>query len=114
MAEHDIGPNRVSDHSLLGAAPEGEVVTVRVDGEELQGIAGEPIAATLLAHGIRTFRTMPGSDAPRGLFTGVGRSADELMTVDGELSVQVTVTPLRAGMEIATQRGLGQWREVAG
>lgn len=111
MSEQDIGANRVLDHPLLGAAPEGEVVTVTVDGRALQGIAGEPIAATLLAHGIRTFRTMPGSGAPRGLFSGVGRSADELMTVDGELSVQVTVTPLRKGMEIETQHGLGQWRE---
>lgn len=111
MSRHDIGPNRISDHPLLGAMPEGEVVTVRVDGREMKGIAGEPVAAMLLAHGIRVFRTMPGSNAPRGLFTGVGRSADELMTVDGELNVQVTVTPLRDGMEITTQHGLGQWRE---
>lgn len=111
MSEAALGSRRVADHPILGRAPDREVVTVTVDGREIAGYAGEPIAATLLAHGIRIFRTMPESDEPRGMFTGIGRSSDELMTVDGELNVPVTTTPLRASMVIETQRGLGQWRE---
>lgn len=111
MAGTETGRRRIEEHPVLGSAPEREVVTVTVDGRKIAGFDSEPIAATLLAHGIRMFRAMPQSDEPRGLFTGIGRSSDELMIVDGELNVPVTTTPLRAGMIIETQRGLGQWRE---
>ena len=111
MSENNLGPNRITDHPVLGPMPEAGIVTVTVDGEEIQGLAGEPIAATLLAHGIKTFRTMPETYAPRGLFTGTGRTSEELMTVNGELNVMVSTTPLEAGMIIETQRGLGSWQE---
>ncbi len=93
MSESNAGANRITDHPVLGPELEREIVTVTFDGREIQGYAGEPIAATLLAHGIRTFRTMPESDQPRGYFTGVGRSADELLMVDGELSVPAAASP---------------------
>lgn len=110
MAGQSVGDNRINEHPVLGSAPEREVVTATMDGQEIQGYAGEPIAATLLAHGIRSFRTMPESGQPRGLFSGVGRSADELMMVDGEVSVPATTTPIQEGMRIETQHGLGEWR----
>lgn len=104
-----LGARRLSDHPLLGAAPVGATARVTVDGRELIALAGEPLAASLLAHGIVGMRTMPGSDAPRGLFCGVGRCSDCLMTVDGELNVRICVTPARDGMRVETQRGLGAW-----
>jgi predicted molibdopterin-dependent oxidoreductase YjgC len=82
---------------------------VTVDGQPLCGVAGEPLAALLLAHGIGVMRQMPASGAPRGLFCGVGRCADCLMTVDGELNVRVCVTAARDGMQVHTQHGLGAW-----
>lgn len=109
MQSSDIGSNRIEDHPVLGPAPAGEVVTVTVDGREIQGIAGEPVAATLLAHGIRTFRTMPETGEPRGLFSGVGRSPDGMMIIDGAPNSSASQTPLRAGMIIETQHGLGKW-----
>lgn len=108
MNQNDIGSYRIADHPVFGRAPKGEIVAVTVDGREMQGIVGEPIAAMLLAHGIRTFRTQPETGTPRGLFSGVGRSGDELMVVNDEPNVMVTTTPLEAGMTIETQQGLGE------
>jgi predicted molibdopterin-dependent oxidoreductase YjgC len=104
-------PNRIVDHPYLGRAPRVADVTISVDGRPLQALEGEPIAAALLAHGIVTARTMPGSGRPRGLFCGVGRCPDCAMTVDGVLNVRTCVTPVRAGMVIATQQGHGSWEE---
>jgi hypothetical protein len=63
--------------------------------------------AALLAAGIRVCRTMPHGDEARGGYCLVGRCADCLMEVDGELNVLTCVTPLRDGMRVAIQRGLG-------
>lgn len=111
MAEDKTGANRIKRHPLLGDAPAGETTRVIVDGNEFYGIIGEPIAMTLLANGILTSRTMPHSGAHRGYFCGVGRCPDCAMTVDGELNVMTCTTPLRPGMVVRTQQGLGSWQE---
>jgi hypothetical protein len=108
----DLGPDRLDDHPVLGRQALGAVVRVTVDGRALAGYAGEPLAALLLAHGIRSLHTLPDSATPRGLFCGVGRCSDCLMTVDGELNVRACVTPLRAGMVVETQHGLGAWKDA--
>jgi predicted molibdopterin-dependent oxidoreductase YjgC len=105
------GSLRLAAHPVLGTMRNTASVPVTIDGRELSGIDGEPLAALLLAHGVRTLHSTPGSDAPRGLFCGVGRCSDCLMTVDGELNVRACLTPVRAGMRVETQRGLGVWQE---
>jgi predicted molibdopterin-dependent oxidoreductase YjgC len=104
-----LGSRRLANHPVLGVAPQPPVARVVVDGRERRGLAGEPLAALLLAHGVGVMRSMPESGAPRGLFCGVGRCSDCLMTVDGEPNVRVCVTPVVDGMRVQTQRGLGAW-----
>lgn len=114
VASQAQGENRIVDHPILGAAPEREVVTLTFDGQEIAAYAGEPVAAALLAHGIRAFRTMPENGEPRGLFSGVGRSADELLMANDEVNVPAAITAVQPGMRIETQRGLGEWRATQG
>ena len=49
---------------------------------------------------------------PRGIFCGIGRCTDCVMTVDGQPNVRTCVTPVRAGMKVETQQGLGKWGEA--
>lgn len=100
---------RVFSHPVLGKLPEARPVTFRLDGREITGREGDTIAAALLAAGIRVCRTMPGSNAPRGPFCAVGRCTDCLMTVEGELNVRTCITPVRDGLRVETQQGLGRW-----
>ena len=104
---------RVRSHPILGPLPATKTVRVTFDGQTLAARAGEPIAAALLAAGVRVFRTMPGAGEARGGYCMVGRCADCLMTVDGELNVRACITPVRDGMRIATQHGLGDWAAAA-
>jgi 2Fe-2S iron-sulfur cluster binding domain len=99
---------RIKNHPILGQPPEVEVVSMTFDGKEIEARAGEPIAASLLAAGVRAFRTMAESGAPRGVFTGVGRSIEELGTVDGEPDMPLMSTASAAGMVVTTQQGLGR------
>lgn len=115
MTEHDApdkAARRVHSHPVLGPLPAVREVTFFFDGRVLPAREGEPVAAALLAAGVRVFRTMPRSGEPRGGFCLVGRCADCLMTIDGALNVRACLTPVRDGMQVKTQHGLGSWVDV--
>lgn len=101
---------RVRSHPVLGDLPLAPVVRITVDGREIEARAGEMIAAALLANDIHVFRTTPHSGKPRGPFCGIGRCPDCMMTVDGVLNVQTCTTPVRDGMRVESQQGLGVWK----
>ena len=106
------GACRLETHPLLGAPPPAPEVAFTVDGRSLTGRLGEPILAALLANGLRVCRTMPLDGEARGGYCLIGRCADCLMQVDGELNVRTCVTPLRDGLRVVTQHGLGSWEET--
>lgn len=107
------GARRLLDHPLLGSAPAADAVAFSVDDRAMIGRAGDTILAALLAAGLRVCRTMPRAGEPRGGYCLVGRCADCLMTVDGAPNVRTCVTPLRDGMRVSTQQGLGAWAGAA-
>ena len=91
------------------------LVEFRFEGETLAGVEGEPLAAALFRTGARVFRTMPDSGEARGGYCNVGRCSDCLVVADGRPNVRACVTPLRAGMEVRVQHGLGgdEWSGFA-
>ena len=103
-------PFRLVDHPHLGPLPAAETVRIVVDGETLEARAGEPVAATLLAHGRRICRTTVRTGEPRGIFCAIGLCGDCAMQVDGIPGVRTCVTPVREGMDVRTQAGLGTWQ----
>jgi predicted molibdopterin-dependent oxidoreductase YjgC len=102
-------PFRIVAHPHLGPLPAAERVGITVNGESLDARAGEPVAATLLAHGRRICHTTARTGEPRGVFCATGLCADCLMQIDGIPGVRACVTPVRAGMRVDTQRGIGTW-----
>jgi len=103
---------RIEDHAILGKLPPGKLVEIEFDGKKLEAVEGEPIAAALLAQGIRVFRKTPKSGEPRGLFCAIGRCNDCVMTVNGVPNIRTCVTPVEAGMKIQFQVGRGQYPEL--
>ena len=93
---------RVEKHPVLGDREVGKLVFISVDGKEIQAVEGEPIAAALLAQGMKVFRKTPRFGEPRGIFCGIGRCTDCIMTVDGIPNVRTCVTPVKAGMIITS------------
>lgn len=103
---------RVVEHPILGALTKAKPVEIEVDGEKIQAIEGEPIASALLAAGKSVFRYTRKRHEPRGVFCAIGRCTDCMMTVDGIPNVRTCVTPVKAGMKIQTQHGLGEFRRL--
>ncbi|MCF8012605.1 MAG: (2Fe-2S)-binding protein [Clostridiales bacterium] len=102
---------RVKSHPILGEDYRSEFVDITVDGKKIKAMAGEPIAAALLAAGIKIFRNTPKTGQPRGIFCGIGRCTDCVMTVNGVPNVRTCVTPVEEGMVVETQIGHGRWGE---
>jgi predicted molibdopterin-dependent oxidoreductase YjgC len=91
---------RVEKHPVLGDREVGRLVSITVDGKVMEAVEGEPIAAALLAQGMRVMRKTPRFGELRGVFCGIGRCTDCIMTVDGIPNVRTCVTPVREGMVI--------------
>jgi predicted molibdopterin-dependent oxidoreductase YjgC len=104
----DDRAERISDHSLLGPLAEDSLETFTFDGQPIVARQGEPLAAALIAAGIRVFRTMPRFGDARGGYCMIGRCSDCLVVVNGVPSVRACVTPVSDGLEVRTQHGLGE------
>jgi len=100
---------RIIEHPILGKMKERRAVEITVDGMRIRALEGEPIAAALMAAGIRTFRYTQKRGERRGVFCAIGRCTDCAMTVNGMPNVRTCVTAVEPGMIIETQKGLGQW-----
>jgi predicted molibdopterin-dependent oxidoreductase YjgC len=101
---------RVKEHPILGNEGKKQLVQIEVDGDTVEAIEGEPIATALLAAGKTVFRYTRKMREPRGVYCAIGRCTDCMMVVDGMPNVRTCVTPVKAGMEIETQHGLGELR----
>ncbi len=99
---------RVNEHPILGPLVCENRVTITVDGIEYEAIAGEVIAATLLANGIMVHRHTTRQHKPRGIYCGIGQCTDCVMTVNGKPNVRTCITPVEDGMIIETQKGFGK------
>lgn len=102
---------RLAEHPILGAYEKGEKVTFYYNGQEIEGYDGEPVAAALMAAGVKVHRHTAKRHEPRGVFCAIGRCTDCVMVVDGEPNVRTCITPLKAGMYVETQEGLGAKEE---
>ena len=97
---------RIEQHPVLGTYEKGPLVTFTLDGKEMTGYEGEPIAAALRAAGVMVHRHTLKKNEPRGIFCAIGRCTDCVMIVDGEPNVRTCVTQLRAGMKVQNQYGV--------
>ena len=94
----------------MAGVERGRALGILVDGAEVPAYEGESIAAALVASGRRFTRWTAQTGEPRGYFCGMGVCQDCLVTVDGRPNVRACVTPIRDGMRVESQRGLGDWR----
>lgn len=82
-----------------------DTFTIACDGAAVPVIAGQTIAAALIASGRSSWRRTRGSGEPRGLFCGIGVCFDCLITVNDVRSVRACLTTARPGDVVVTERG---------
>jgi hypothetical protein len=87
----------------------GRELSILVDGEALLAYEGESLAAALIASGRRFTRWTARTGEPRGYFCGMGVCQDCLVTADSSPNVRACMLPVRDGLRVEIQRGLGDW-----
>ncbi|GAA1557234.1 FAD-dependent oxidoreductase [Kribbella lupini] len=83
----------------------GPAVEITVDGERVDALPGQTVAAALMATGRESWRTTRGAERPRGVFCGIGACFDCLVVVNGTPDVRACQRTVSAGDEISTQVG---------
>ncbi|WP_274649248.1 (2Fe-2S)-binding protein [Paenibacillus humicola] len=99
-----MSPGRIEDHPVLGPLRERRSIAFTFDGQDVSGYEGEPIAAALLACGIRTLRYHEETGTPRGIYCNIGHCFECRVTVNGVGGVRACLTPVQAEMNV--ERGL--------
>lgn len=79
------------------------------DGTVVTACDTDTVASAVIAAGYRKFTTVPQDGSPRGGYCFVGRCSDCLMVIDGQPGTMACMTPVRDGMQVETQVGLGHW-----
>jgi sarcosine oxidase subunit alpha len=82
-------------------------VTLRLDGEEVEADRGEPLAASLIAHGAVALARSPKFHRPRGPSCFRGACDGCLARVDGVPNVMTCLVGAEAGIDVRTQNTLG-------
>jgi glycine/D-amino acid oxidase-like deaminating enzyme len=79
--------------------PVGRSIAFSFDGQPIQALEGETIAASLSAAGMTALRKTA-SGAPRGLHCGMGACWDCLVTVDGRVGQRACMTQAADGLVV--------------
>lgn len=101
---------RIENHPILGKLEERRRITFECEGKTISAFEGEPVAAALLAAGMKVFRFTEKFQEPRGVSCALGRCTDCVMVVNGIPNTRTCVTAVEPGMKVEIQDGLGTWR----
>lgn len=107
-----MSSNRIEHHPVLGVKPKRKLVAFTFNGIEMNGFLGEPIAAALLAGGVRTLRRHEESGSPRGFYCAIGHCMECRVHIEGQGEVRACLTPLEEGMNI--REGMRLPNEITG
>ena len=75
------------------------------DGEKIDAITGQSVAAALLAANQRTLRKTRFNNSERGVFCGIGVCFDCLVVIDGITNQRACLIEAKPGMKVQTQVG---------
>lgn len=96
--------SRLASHPYLPANQGAEPrVTILVNGQPLEAVDGDTLAAALWANSILDLRHEPKTGGPRGLYCGIGHCYECRVTVDGVENVRSCLTPVREGMQVTLE-----------
>ena len=82
-----------------------EPIAVVVDGEQVEALPGQTVAAVLMAAGRESWRSTRTTGRPRGVFCGIGACFDCLVVVNGTPDVRACQRTVAPGDNITSQTG---------
>ncbi len=93
---------RIRNHPILKFQHQKKVAFT-FQGRKMEGYSDEPIAAALVAAGVKVLSYSIRLKRPRGFFCAIGKCSSCLMKVNGVPNVRTCVTKLEEGMVVERQ-----------
>jgi D-hydroxyproline dehydrogenase subunit gamma len=90
-----------SDDPIQPAA--ADALSIVVDGDTVNGLAGQTIAGVLLGSGRLAWRKTTGDGSPRGVFCGIGVCFDCIVEVNGVRDVRACQRRAADGDRVTSQ-----------
>jgi predicted molibdopterin-dependent oxidoreductase YjgC len=84
------------------------LVSIYINGEQMQAMVDDTVAAAALCAGLKHTRTTAVSGSPRAPFCLMGVCYECLMTIDGVPNQRGCMTKVKQGMRIESQQGAGE------
>ena len=82
-----------------------DAFTITFDGDPVAVVAGQTIAAALIASGRSSWRSTRGAGEPRGLFCGIGACFDCLVTINRSRSARACLVTASPGDVVISEGG---------
>jgi sarcosine oxidase subunit alpha len=96
---------RLTTHPVLDVSMDGrKKISITVDGNSLEVLEGEILAAALWAKGFIALGHNPSDGSHRGMYCGIGHCYECRVTLDGVEDVRSCLIPVREGMRVSLQR----------
>lgn len=86
----------------------GKRIKFLFEGSPVTAYRGETVAMALYRNGIDVFSESPKLHRPRGMFCAIGKCSSCMMRVNGVPNVRTCILPVREGMTVERQKGLGE------
>ncbi len=97
----------ISKHPVL-SFERGKRIKFLFEGSPVTAYRGETVAMALYRNGIDVFSESPKLHRPRGMFCAIGKCSSCMMRVNGVPNVRTCILPVREGMTVERQKGLGE------
>jgi sarcosine oxidase subunit alpha len=94
---------RVTGHPILPDLS-GREVTFTFNGQPYTAREGEPVAAALLAQGVRRLRTSAVTGEARGIYCGIGHCYECRVWLNNDTQVRACLTPATDGASFTSDR----------
>lgn len=96
---------RLKTHPLFDVSPDGcNRVTITVEGQAVEALEGELLAAALWVNGFIALGRNPADGSHRGMYCGVGHCYECRVTVDGVEDLRSCLIRVRDGMQVSLQK----------
>ena len=97
----------IKDHPILQFS-HGKELAFNFQGKTIKSYEGETVAMALYRTGIDIFSESPKLQRPRGMFCAIGKCSSCMMRVNGIPNVRTCILPVKEGMVVEKQDGLGK------
>ena len=81
-------------------------VSFSFEGQDIEALEGDTLAAALLAAGINSLRDAPVSGAKRGPYCMMGVCFECLVEINGSGHQQACLIPVRQGMDVRRHKAI--------